>query len=74
MSAEVLIPATYSEWRHCIENRCRETLTRAWCEKRIIALRDSNDAHTQSFLKLYGRAHLDLVIGWFERARAGAAI
>ncbi len=66
------IPATYAEWRHCIEQKCRLALTPDTIATRLAALRDARDAHTREFRRIYGEPHLRATIGWFERAQAEA--
>ena len=62
------LPTTYDEWRHCIEVKCRQPLTREYVAARITALRDGRDPHTRRFLECYGEAQWRLTIDWFERA------
>jgi|GEM_PF-726319 len=70
MSNTAIIPMNYAEWRVCIEKRCGLALTRTFCEARLAALRDANDAHTRDFARLYGESQLASTISWFERAYA----
>jgi hypothetical protein len=65
-----IIPTTYTSWRHCIENKCRQTLTRDYITGRLAALRDTDDAHTRSFIRLYGEKQRQATIAWFERAHS----
>jgi hypothetical protein len=64
------IPTTYAGWRHCIENKCRQPLTRDYVTARLAALRDTDDAHTRAFIRLYGEPQRQTTIAWFERARS----
>ena len=59
---------TYEDWKHCITVLCRIPLTSAYVEGRLAALRDPSDYGTQKFLAIWGEAHLERVIGWFEQA------
>jgi hypothetical protein len=68
MPSESPFPATYADWRVCIEQRCRQPLTPTFIAARFAALRDPADAHTRDFARLYGPAHLSAVTGWFEHA------
>jgi hypothetical protein len=64
-----MIAQDYDAWVTCITVDCGIPLTPDYIEKRLSALRDESDAHTERFLKMYGEEHLERVIGWFERAR-----
>ena len=59
----------YEDWKHCITVSCGIPLTPDYIEKRIASLKDPDDYHTQQFVKTWGDAHLQRVIGWFEKAR-----
>ncbi|KXU35892.1 hypothetical protein AXK11_05000 [Cephaloticoccus primus] len=72
MSYAAIIPTSYAQWRVCIEQRCRQPLTREFCERRLAALRDAADSHTRDFRRLYGESHLAATVSWFERALAEA--
>ncbi|CAD7717536.1 hypothetical protein LMG31886_25290 [Xanthomonas hydrangeae] len=62
------LPDSYTAWRHCIEVDCAQRLTALFIAERLTSLRNSNDHHTQQFLRRWGQAHHQQVIGWFERA------
>jgi hypothetical protein len=62
-------PATYEQWRHCIEVQCGIKLTPDFVQQRLSALRDNGDYQTQRFLEMWGEPHLDQVVAWFEQAR-----
>lgn len=64
------IPTTYASWRYCIENKCRQPLARDYITGRLAALRDTDDAHTRTFIRLYSEAQRQATIAWFERARS----
>ncbi|KLJ00764.1 hypothetical protein [Luteimonas sp. FCS-9] len=66
------VPRDFSEWRRCIEIDCGLALTPDFIDARLRALRDPRDFHTQRFDDVWGRAHREQVIAWFEQARAGA--
>ena len=59
---------TYEEWHEAITERCGLTLTKNYCEERILALSDPKDASTRDFVRLYGESYLRKVISWFRRA------
>jgi hypothetical protein len=63
-----MIPNTYEEWRHCIQDICRIPLTPAFVEERLQALADRQQHGTAQFLRHYGPAHLNRVQTWFAEA------
>lgn len=68
--ADLHIPQTYEEWRHCITVTCSQPLTRPYIESRIKALNDESDYTTQKFISLYGAAQHKKTLQWFEQAKA----
>ncbi|WP_184622847.1 hypothetical protein [Xanthomonas sp. 3058] len=68
MTMSPVIPDSYTAWRHCIEVDCAQPLTAPFIAQRLIDLRDPAGHHTQQFLRRWGQAHLQRVIGWFDRA------
>ncbi|MFN3386337.1 MAG: hypothetical protein ACK42Y_07085 [Candidatus Thermochlorobacter sp.] len=64
----MILPNSYQEWKRCITVDCGIKLTQEYVEQRLRALRDERDEHTIQFMRLYGKAHLNNVINWFERA------
>lgn len=62
------IPQTYEQWRHCITVECRIPLTPAYVARCLAAWRDPESEETMRFRRLYGDAHWQAVLGWFERA------
>lgn len=60
---------TYDDWKHCITVSCGIPLTLDYIDERISDLRNPRNDHTRRFTKTWGEAHLQTVIGWFERAR-----
>ena len=64
-----MIPATYQQWRHCIEVQCGIKLTPDFIQQRLSALRDHGDYQSQRFLEMWGETHFHQVIAWFEQAR-----
>lgn len=67
-----VIPASYREWRHCIEVACGVALAPAYIAARLSSLTAPADDATRRFASLYGEAHLHRIFGWFEQARAEA--
>jgi hypothetical protein len=63
------MPASYSDWHHCITVDCNILLTAGYIDARITALQDDKDFRTRQFVKLYGQQHRHQVIEWFEQAR-----
>ncbi|MDP1542725.1 MAG: hypothetical protein Q8L99_06185 [Polycyclovorans sp.] len=63
-----VIPATYREWRHCIEVECGIGLTPAYLAERLTALRRSDSQEVRRFAPLYGADHWQRVVSWFEQA------
>jgi hypothetical protein len=69
--AAELIPTGYASWRYCIEVKCGIPLTLEYIEERIGVLADYGQEEPQRFVRTYGRAHLDQVLGWFRQVQAG---
>jgi hypothetical protein len=69
--AEV-IPSDYASWRYCIEVKCGLALKPDFLQARIAVLRDSRQEETRRFARLYGDAHLNRVLAWFQQAAAEA--
>ncbi|HAY82732.1 MAG TPA: hypothetical protein DCY79_23230 [Planctomycetaceae bacterium] len=63
-----VIPASYKEWRHCIEVRGRIRLTPSYIRQRLSEIQDDEHVKTKEFVRLYGREHLQRIIAWFRRA------
>jgi len=64
-----MIPRTYAQWQHCITQECGIPLTADFVAQRLAVWRDSQTQETQHFRRLYGDAHWQAVIGWFEQAQ-----
>lgn len=63
-----VIPQTYAQWRHCITVECGVALTPAYVAERLAVWRNPAHEETRRFAPLYGSAHLQAVIRWFEQA------
>jgi len=63
-----IIPDSYQAWRHCIEVECGLHLTPDYIQQRISALDNPADFHTQQFVRRWGEAHRQQVLGWFRQA------
>ena len=61
-------PTTYEEWQHCITVICGIPLTLTYVKKRIAALNDEKDHHTQQYIKVWGAARHSQTLSWFQRA------
>jgi len=68
MDNESVIPATYEQWRHCIEVRCNIRLTPSYIRERLAELQDGTHVKTRDFARHYGDEQLQQTIAWFERA------
>ena len=66
-----IIPQSYEAWHHCIVVECGLELTPNFIEERIAALQDNSNYYTQQFVRLYGKKHLQKVLGWFVQAQNG---
>lgn len=67
------IPRDYAAWRHCIEVSCGIPLTAAFVAERLRILGDPAREETRRFVASWGQAHLERVLGWFQRAAASLA-
>lgn len=63
------LPDSYTEWHDCITVSCGIALTPAYIEARLAELKRPSANEMRRFTELYGKAHLERVVGWFERAR-----
>jgi len=63
-----MIPQTYTDWRRCIEVDCGLALTPQFITERINELADPGRERTAQFIRLYGDAHRQRVLGWFRQA------
>lgn len=68
-----MIPQTYADWRRCIEVDCGLTLTPQFIAERIDELSDPSRERTAQFVRVYGDAHRQRVLGWFQQAAGGHA-
>jgi len=62
------VPQTFEQWRHCITVDCGLALTPAFIKERLAVWRDDKAEETQRFRRIYGDAHWQAVVGWFEQA------
>ena len=68
MNNENIIPATYDQWRYCIEVLGKIKLTPKYLSERLAVLEDNKNAESIKFAKLYGQEHLQRTVSWFRRA------
>lgn len=61
-------PQTYERWRHCITVDCGIAMTPQFIAERLGVWRNAQLEETLRFRRLYGDAHWQSVIAWFERA------
>lgn len=73
MNPHPVIPRNDAEWRRCIEVDCGIALTPEFVAMRIEALTRSESEEARRFASLYGRDHLQRVIGWFQASHPAAA-
>ena len=73
MTSNNIIPATYEQWRHCIEVRCKVPLTANYISERLTELEDGANPKTKNFAELYGADYLQQVIVWFRQASEAPA-
>jgi hypothetical protein len=62
------IPQTYEEWKYCITQRCQIKLSPVFIQERLEKLADQQEAHTREYIRLYGEAYYQQMVGWFRRA------
>lgn len=61
-----MIPQTFDEWKSCIVNDCKISLTKAFAQQRLNVYQDSSNLETQKFMQLYGETHLQNIINWYQ--------
>ncbi|SMF42919.1 hypothetical protein [Pseudobacteriovorax antillogorgiicola] len=71
MTNTSLIPDSFQSWRECIEVRCQVPLTKEYCEKRIVELKNAKEFNTKKFIECYGAEHHRRVLSWFEQGLKG---
>ena len=65
---QIVMPETYTEWRHCIEVIGKIELTPEYLGDRLAILMDNEHPETIKFAELYGEEHLRRTVEWFCRA------
>ncbi|MBS7455769.1 hypothetical protein [Coralloluteibacterium stylophorae] len=68
-----IVPDSYEAWRHCVQVDCGLRLDGDYVQRRIAALEDPRDFHTQQLVQRWGDPHRQRVVGWFRRALAESA-
>ncbi len=64
-----MIPVNYSQWKDCIENKCKIKIERQFIDNRLKVYKDPNNEKTKKFIALYGSNHLSNVVFWLEKAK-----
>ncbi len=62
------LPQNYADWKVCITQKCKITLTHLYVSERIQVLGSKDLPETQKFRALYGEAYLQSVLGCFKQA------
>ena len=68
LALNFMIPATYQEWKNCIEVECGLRLTLNFVQARIASFINTTDTGTKKFIELYGMDYYNQVINWFRQA------
>lgn len=67
------IPYSFDQWKHCIEQDCGIQLTKEFANARLKVYEHLSNPETKKFISLYGKAHLENVIYWFQKIRRASA-
>lgn len=62
-----MIPQTFEQWKNCITNDCKITLTKEFVQSRLHVYLDDKNSETQKFVSLYGEQHLQNIINWLKQ-------
>lgn len=62
-----MIPQTFEQWKNCIVNDCKISLTKDFAQQRLAVYQDPENKETQKFISLYGEQHLQSIINWFKQ-------
>ncbi len=62
-----MIPQTFDQWKNCIVNDCKITLTKDFARQRLAILRNKQNSETNKFIQTYGEQHLQNIIQWFQQ-------
>ena len=62
-----MIPTSYTQWKSCLVNDCKITLTPDFARSRLSVYEDPENRETQKFAQLFGKEHLQNGIGWFRQ-------
>lgn len=66
--SDTVVPDSYAAWKHCIEVDCGLRLDIDYVRRRIAALENLEDVHTQQFTRRWGDLHRQQIVGWFRQA------
>tara|TARA_R110001592_G_scaffold211976_2_gene464069 strand:- start:247 stop:438 length:192 start_codon:yes stop_codon:yes gene_type:complete len=61
-----MIPQTFEQWKSCIVNDCKISLTPEFAKTRLVVYLDYQNAETKKFESLYGKQHLHNIINWLQ--------
>lgn len=61
-----MIPQSFEQWKHCIENDCKINLTKEFAQQRLAVYQNSGHPETLKFRSLFGQQHLENTIKWFK--------
>jgi hypothetical protein len=62
-----MIPQTFDEWKNCIVNDCKITLTKQFVDQRLAVYTNKNNPETRKFISLYGEQHLQNIMNWLNQ-------
>jgi len=62
-----MIPHSFEQWKHCIENDCKIQLNKEFAQKRLKVYQNRKNAETIKFISLYGDQHLNNIIKWLQQ-------
>lgn len=62
-----MMPTNFDEWKNCIEVKCKIPLTKDFAASRLQIYTDHSKQETQKFIELYGTAHLNNIITWYNK-------
>ena len=62
-----MMPQTYEQWKNCIVNDCKISLTTDFAHQRLAVYQDNNNVETQKFILLCSQQHLINIIRWLQQ-------
>ncbi|TCR05154.1 hypothetical protein EDF66_10747 [Sphingobacterium sp. JUb20] len=67
-----MIPQTFEQWKTCLVNDCKVSLTKEFATRRLAVYHDLDKPETKKFIRLYGFQHYQNIIGWFTKIVEGS--